>query len=62
MPEWGLGWRTQPGSATVALEDSLRALLPDAATLEVLSEFVLPIGPLSAAGLHNYYTGEASSV
>ena len=38
------------------------AAVRDAATLEGLSEFVLPVGPLSAAGLHNYYTGEASSV
>ena len=38
------------------------AVVLDATTLEVMSEFVLPIGPLSAAGLHNYYTGEASSV
>eukprot|EP01047_Picozoa_sp_COSAG01_P031009 COSAG01_NODE_2183_length_8208_cov_4.918486_2_plen_84_part_00 len=26
------------------------------------AEFVLPIAPLSAAGLHNFYTSEAASV
>ena len=39
-----------------------RAVLLDAATLGELCSFVLPVAPLSAAGLHNYYAGEVSSV
>ena len=37
-------------------------VLLDAATLELQAEFVLPIAPLSAAGLHNFYSTEPASV
>lgn len=37
-------------------------LLPPPLPPPLQAEFVLPIAPLSAAGLHNFYTSEAASV